>query len=196
NELNPHEVRSRIAILLNSIYEIYHDYEANDHDLKSIENKNIVEEYNSLFELIRNYSFEFDDFIENRKSLIKEKIINSYLVLLCPNCSQKTLEVIPDDHRCICHFCSTTSSTDEFYFSNSKDYFIDIEFGYDRPNCPNCQSEKVLILSTDIACFECFESYDFNDITDCARCGTRFICENHNYDAVFCDYCTKFIQDQ
>lgn len=126
NKLNPHEVRSRIAIFLNRIYEIYHDYESSSNNVVDLENRNIVVGYKSLFELIKNYSFEFDDFIEKRLALIKGRLKESFLVLRCPNCSQKTLEVIPDDLRCICHFCSTSSSADEFYYNNSKDYLYEI----------------------------------------------------------------------
>lgn len=196
NELNPHEVRSRIAIFLNNLYNIYHDYESSSDGSSFSKNKNIVEEYEVLFELIKEYSFEFDTFIEKRESMIKHKLEKSYITLTCPNCSRKTLEIIPNDESCFCHFCSMTLNIEDFYYNNSKEYLNEIEYGYGRPQCSNCNSNKVFIQGIDIVCFDCFECYDYEDLTDCARCGISLIYKDHNYEAVFCENCISFIQSQ
>lgn len=195
NELNAHEVRSRIAILMNELYDIYHEYKigSNGTILKS---GNIVEEYNEFFELIKKYSFDFDDFIEERLSKINSDIKKCYMVLVCPKCSQKTLEVLPDEQRCICHFCSTSYSTDELYYEYSKHFLEEIKYGYVRPKCLNCNSQKILKNQLDIVCLDCFEFYDYKELTDCGRCGSAMLYKSHNYDTVFCDDCINWIAVQ
>lgn len=196
NDLNQNEVKARIASLLNNLYDTLQVHKTSKEDYVVEEDAFFDYEYNSLFELIQIYSFKFDDFIQKRKAIIKNKIQQSYIAILCPCCKQRALEIQPDENKCMCHFCLRMWNTKEFYYENSKEHINEIKYGYEKTPCPNCQSTKLYKSYTDAVCFKCFEVFNSSYFNECARCGASIVYTEEEGGFAFCDSCISFIQSQ
>ncbi|NOG29062.1 hypothetical protein [Lysinibacillus fusiformis] len=185
NPINHHEVRSRIASLLGNLISFINDLHKSDPDFDFDNDYDYRHKYQSLFEVLQKYSLMFETYIEKRSLRIKKDLEACDLVIHCPLCKQKTLEIKIDDGLTICHFCLSEHTADMFY-DKYNHISLDPEFYMDDSNkCPKCWSNKLYENTYEVICFYCFERYEHSELSNCYRCDTLI----HESLSGYCESC-------
>lgn len=189
NELNHFEVRSRIASLLGNLI----DFIKKIH--KSDENYDMTgfseHDYQALFETLQEYSLRFQEYITKRNQVIQSRLEICEMIIKCPSCNQKALEIDSENNKTTCHFCLEELTFDMFFAKYSPIYF-DVE-SYDiidgNGSCLSCRSFFLYDDDGTLICFKCLETYDF-ELSECVRCGISQATEG------LCDSCLEHVMGQ
>lgn len=190
NSLNHFEVQSRIASLLGNLITLIKEIQKTDesYDLTGLNEH----DYDSLFEMLQNYSLKFEQYISKRNTSIRCQLKQCDLVIKCPSCRQKALEIDATKLRTNCHFCLEELTYDMFLARYSP-----ISYDYDAHDiidtigqCPNCNSDLLFDDGENIACLDCLETYGIGDISNCLRCGIFISSEG------LCEECIDFVMRQ
>ena len=192
NALNHFEVQSRIASLLGNLIDLIKNIHKSDpnYDMTGFSEH----DYESMFEMLQDYSLKFEEYITKRRKVIQSRLKKCDLIIKCPSCNQKALEIDSTNSKTICHFCLDELTFDMFFASYSPIYFDvgsqDVIDGIG--NCPNCQSGLLYddVDEDNIICFECLEVYGIGELSDCTRCGIIIHGEG------ICDSCLEHVMSQ
>ncbi len=196
NNINPNEVKSRIASLLNNIIIFIREHKESDESYSIEDSFQHNYEYEELLEMIQDYSFKFESFANKRMQIIKEDIQNSFLVIHCPSCNQKTVELNPDENLAKCHFCLNESTLKMFYYMNSPVNFD--QDTYDEVqnylHCPECGENNLFEDRKNTICFNCFTKFLTSDLSSCPRCDKTVL--SSEGETTLCDSCLDYLMDR
>jgi|GEM_PF-1736973 len=193
SDLNPYEVKSRIASLLNHIILLIIAHRESDinYTVEDIFEHNY--EYQAHYEMIRNYSFQFEDFIDRRIKIMKKELSQSDLLIRCPICDRETLGLKKDEDFIFCHFCLEKNTTELFFMKHSG---VPLSHYYEGPvyNCPDCSSDLLYKIDQVSVCLSCLETFLTNEFNHCVNCAVTINTENRIRG--LCDSCYDNIMSQ
>ncbi|GEN58073.1 hypothetical protein GCM10012290_07700 [Halolactibacillus alkaliphilus] len=142
---------------------------------------------------------EFEDYINERMLLLKERLGQIDIILKCPVCYREAVE-FNDETDVFCHFCNENiSSFKERYIENFVDTYSYVKDGGENPlhECPDCGMDTFICLDGyQYICLTCGIKPTQDVITTCdgPRCNGEIVYREED-GASFCEYCMDYFKN-
>lgn len=151
--------------------------------------------YQDELDEIRARLGDFEQFVKDRMTKIRDRLNSYSVVLTCPRCFQNTLAV---EEGILCLFCGYKNIDPEQaaneYVSDimGLSEYVIVKEGGEWPiyECPECW-ETSLVCNNDeelFLCFNCGKQWS-EGMQFCESCGSPFI--RHEGDSIICDTCIE-----